>query len=234
MDDTWIVYETTPHALIDWLHELAAQARAEQRRNPHRSQVRIVATGAVDPFALPLPIRSQADFAGAIYGRLPTPAEPFGHPLLLLLVERVERRMLRVELAGAPEFPLTVDEVRWLLTRRFRHARRGASGRRTGLLLRLQRAGGERTGAPVLECNVWLEEQLARLASPRDKHKLFRPWLERYRALRGVEPADPLRSFRAAVAGCERRMQRRGCAAHAPGAGAGAARVAAAVESSPA
>jgi hypothetical protein len=61
----------------------------------------------------------------------------------------------------------------------------------------------------VLSCTVWPEEQLSALEDPRHRYRLFRPWLDRYRQVRGIEPADPMRSFRAAMQGCERRMKKR-------------------------
>jgi hypothetical protein len=75
------------------------------------------------------------------------------------------------------------------------------------------RKGRERrakVGAPPLACNVWLEDEIARLgedAGPPYSH-LYEEWLGRYYALRGYYPADPRRSFRAAVASCVNRLRR--------------------------
>jgi len=65
-------------------------------------------------------------------------------------------------------------------------------------------------GARPLACNRWLAEQLARLgeAGAPEPAALYRPWLEQYRALRGDEPADPRRSFRAALNTARRRLRR--------------------------
>lgn len=57
-------------------------------------------------------------------------------------------------------------------------------------------------GAPILECNLWLEEQMRRLADPRQYHHLYAEWLARYTAERGVIPVEPRRGFRAAAYGC--------------------------------
>lgn len=220
MDETWVVYDTAPQTILQWLDELVTVARTEQQSNPHRSQQPLAGAGALDLHALPLPVRSHARHAGAIYARLPTPDEPLGYVLLLALIEPVQPEVLRVELATDPRFPLLGDEVRWLFRHRFPHNARGAGGRRTGLLLWINGLSEDRfTGAPVLPCNVWLEEQLAHLPNPADpeaRRRLFTPWLTRYRALRGCDPADPIRSFRAAVQGCEHRLRRRALHGKAP------------------
>jgi hypothetical protein len=64
----------------------------------------------------------------------------------------------------------------------------------------------ELPGAPPLACNRWLEAQLAALPPRPNLTRLYRTWLEQYRALRGDYPVDPQRSFRAAVIGCRRRL----------------------------
>jgi hypothetical protein len=64
-------------------------------------------------------------------------------------------------------------------------------------------------GAPPLACNSWLETQLASLPPHTGLRPLYAQWLEQYRAVRGDYPADPQRSFRAAVAGCRARIRRR-------------------------
>lgn len=66
-----------------------------------------------------------------------------------------------------------------------------------------------RPGAPPLACNVWLEEQLARLGDRSAVDTLYRGWLIRYRALRGFFPHDPRRSFRAAVKSAQARLERK-------------------------
>ena len=211
MDETWILYDATAQDATGWLGTLAALAHSEQQANPLRSQEAICHVGSLDPIRLPLPVRSHAQAAAAIYARMPTAAEPFGRLLALLLMEEVRGRALRVEIATEPSFALRGDEIRWHLRKHFAHAVRGAGGRRTGLLLAIngpRLAQQVRTGAPVLACNVWLEEQLAGLGKDRPgRRRLFRPWLAQYRLLRGCDPVDPMRSFRAAVAGCEQRLR---------------------------
>lgn len=213
MDETWILYDADEHDAAAWLVALADVARAEQAANALRCQAPICHVGALDLVKLPLPVRSHVHAAAGIYTRLPTAGEPFGRLLALLLIEKVASRTVRMEIATEPAFALRADEIRWHLRTHFAHAVRGAGGRRTGLLLTINRSEPARaghTGAPVLACNVWLEEQLAALGPGRPgRRRLFRPWLEQYHRLRGRDPVDPMRSFRAAVAGCEKRLARR-------------------------
>jgi hypothetical protein len=211
MDETWIVNGNSADEVIHWLNALADEARRRQSEEPSRPQTAILHAGEIDLHRLPLPVRSRAVRGGGIYAQRPAPGRPFGRLHLLALVEEVEGKAVRVEIASNPGFALRGDEVRQHLMRHFPRVIRGAEGRRTGLLLRInQEAESDHTGAPVLACNVWLEEQLAHLGDKAEKRKLFRPWMDRYRALRGIDPADPARSFRAAVAGCEERLLKRG------------------------
>jgi hypothetical protein len=66
------------------------------------------------------------------------------------------------------------------------------------------RKGGP--GAPILPCNRWLQEVLRSLPADAPYYWLYKPWLQRYGEMRGFAPADPWRSFRAAVAGCRKRI----------------------------
>ena len=64
-------------------------------------------------------------------------------------------------------------------------------------------------GAPPLACNRWLDAQVAKLGrgqSP-ERELVYQSWLEQYRALRGDTPADPRRSFRAALVAARRRVR---------------------------
>lgn len=211
MDETWIVNGSTASDVIAWLSEVADEARRLQAAEGNRPQTPIVHAGEIDLHRLPLPVRSRAGRGGGIYAQRSAPGRPFGRLHLLALLEEVEGRAVRVEIAATPGFAMRSDELREHFMHSFPRAVRGAAGRRTGLLLRInQEAESDHTGAPVLACNVWLEEQLAHLRDRSEKRKLFRPWLDRYRALRGLDPADPARSFRAAVSGCEARLRKRG------------------------
>jgi hypothetical protein len=59
---------------------------------------------------------------------------------------------------------------------------------------------------PQLACNRWLAEQLEQ--TPQEPRRLYPPWLEQYRCLRGDYPQDARRNFRAAVATWRRRRAR--------------------------
>lgn len=228
MDEIWMVHQATPADVIAWLQNLANLARLEQKGHRYRSRVTVGDAGAVDVAMLPLPTRSRSTDAGAIYARPPSPERPFGELLVLALIapepplqSYTPGRGIVVELASDPRFPLMGDEVTWHFTQRFPQLRRLESGRRAGTLLWINRMSRTpSTGAPVLACNLWLEEQLLRLEEPHRRRSLFKPWLERYRAERGTYPADPMRSFRAALAGCERRLHRRTREAGPPAASA--------------
>lgn len=102
-----------------------------------------------------------------------------------------------LELRRDDAFPLIAEELMRRLQDRFP----GAGGE---MLAEKPRV---RAGAPPLACNVWLEEQMRRLPDPARYHHLYATWLEHYVTLRGYEPLDPRRSFRAAARGCLRRLR---------------------------
>ena len=66
----------------------------------------------------------------------------------------------------------------------------------------------DEAGARPLACNRWLDDQLARLGETVAATRLYPAWLAQYRALRGDDPADPQRSFRAAVHTARHRLRR--------------------------
>lgn len=66
----------------------------------------------------------------------------------------------------------------------------------------------DEAGARPLACNRWLDDQLARLGETVAAARLYPAWLAQYRALRGDDPADPQRSFRAAMQTARRRLRR--------------------------
>lgn len=67
---------------------------------------------------------------------------------------------------------------------------------------------GRRRGRPPLQCNLWLEAQIARLANRRYFWHLYDEWLARYAAETGGLPLDPRNSFRQAAYGCIDRIER--------------------------
>lgn len=108
-----------------------------------------------------------------------------------------DARTTVLELRRDDAFPLVAEELMERLNKRFP----GASGEM------LAEKPRERSGAPPLACNVWLEDQLRKLPDPARYHHLYADWLAHYVTLRGYEPLDPRRSFRAAARGCIQRMQ---------------------------
>ncbi len=93
-------------------------------------------------------------------------------------------------------FPLVGDELMERLMQRYP----GAEGE---ILAERPRTC---SGAPPLACNVWLEEQMGELAHPERYHHLYPTWLAHYVTLKGFEPIDPQRSFRAAAKSCLHRL----------------------------
>lgn len=110
-----------------------------------------------------------------------------------------DARTTLLELRRDEAFPLLAEEMMQQLQDRF-------LGARGDLLAEKPRL---HAGAPPLACNVWLEEQLAQLPDPTQYHHLYTTWLAHYVTLRGYEPLDPRRSFRAAARSCLKRLRAR-------------------------
>lgn len=225
MVDEIVIVDATHEHVLRWLQDLVVLASDEQRKNPLRPQLGRLIAARLDPYQLPIYLRSRQKRVFGIYSGARAGASPFVALLVRVSVEELYPRTLRLELECDPAFPITQGEVRWHLLQRFpNHETGGAPGaplptgpndsallRPPGHRSRPDEAaalpGATRNGAPVLSCNEWLEEQLAQRADEEQRRALYRPWLERYRALRGFYPADPRRSFRAAVTGCLRRLE---------------------------
>lgn len=228
MVDELVIVDATHDQLLRWLQDLVVLARDEQRKNPLRPQDDRLAgltAARIDPYQLPIYLRARQKRIFGIYSGPRAAASPFVPLLVRVSVEELLPRTLRLELECDADFPVTQSEVRWHLLQRFPNhelpaAPHAGDGAEAGLLRppghrgRPDDAdpppGSVRVGAPVLSCNEWLEEQLAQCLDVEQRRALYRPWLERYRALRGYYPADPRRSFRAAVAGCLHRLARQG------------------------
>lgn len=223
MVDEIVIVDATHEHVLRWLQDLVVLASDEQRKNPLRPQFERLIAARLDPYQLPIYLRSRQKRVFGIYSGARAGASPFVPLLVRVSVEELYPRTLRLELECDPAFPITQGEARWHLVQRFpNHEVVGApTGPADSALLRppSHRSRPEeaaepplaaRNGAPVLSCNEWLEEQLAQRADAEQRRALYRPWLERYRALRGFYPADPRRSFRAAVAGCLRRLEAQG------------------------
>lgn len=98
-----------------------------------------------------------------------------------------------------PSFPATLNSILLHLSYHFAQAQFALSSVAAPL---------PHAGAPPLACNLWLDQQLLRQTTPDGHATLFPAWVEQYRALRGDYPADPRRSFRAAITGSRRRLRR--------------------------
>lgn len=104
-----------------------------------------------------------------------------------------------------------IQDSRWYLMNKYQQS----SSRIERTPEETHHGGQLSVGAPPLECNLWLEAELQRIdrieriRNRQQYNHLYRPWLEQYHALRGYYPADPRRSFRAAVAGSLKRLYSR-------------------------
>jgi hypothetical protein len=187
MDETWIVRNTQTRCIVDWAQDVSRNVGCE----------------FYDLDVRRLPNRTAADRACTFV----QPAT--GKVVLLALLECVTGTTgngVRMEIVTDPTADgLTTDELRRSFGGSFAFVV-GATGRRTGLLLRLNGHVDQHCGRPILPCNIWLEEKLTFLEGQEERKRLMTPWLRRYRATVGVNPADPSRSFRCAIASCEKRL----------------------------
>ncbi len=118
---------------------------------------------------------------------------------LTLRVQCLAHNSIVLELRRDEMFPLVALDLLNMLEDRFT----GLTGE---VLAERPRDGG---GAPPLACNVWLENQMSLLQNPEQYHHLYSSWLSQYAKLRGYEPVDPRRSFRAAAQSCLRRIRQK-------------------------
>ena len=130
-------------------------------------------------------------------------ATPTGVGQVALAVTYVPLRSSRacLELRGGPFLPATLDTVVQQCATVFAMQYPVVSSVAVPL---------EEVGARPLACNRWLDNHMVRMGEATFAEfsaALYRPWLEQYRALRGDEPADPRRSFRAAVNTARRRLR---------------------------
>jgi hypothetical protein len=125
--------------------------------------------------------------------------QTLGDVALSVTLVPLNRRRLALEFRRWFPLPVALDTVVHHLTAHFARKCTVVSGA-TPL--------HDLPGAPPLACNRWLEGQLATLPRQATPSRFFNLWVEQYRALRGQYPADPKRSFRAAVQGCRRRLSR--------------------------
>jgi hypothetical protein len=130
------------------------------------------------------------------------PHDPFspGKVAFSLTFMPLNQRCFILELRRWSPLPVALETVVGHLTAYFSESPTTVSG---AAPLRSVR------GAPPLACNSWLELQLASLPPHTGLRPLYTHWIEQHRAVRGDYPVEPLRSFRAAVAGCRARIARR-------------------------
>jgi hypothetical protein len=182
-----IQLDANPQAVHAWLESAAASAQRIDKRAFCVASLEIAPVMPITPAepAQPAPHqRRYGIFNGS--GMLVLNADlhcPDAHTTVL-------------ELRRDEAFPLVAEELKLRLDERFP----GANGE---VLAEKPRT---RVGAPPLACNVWLEEQLRLLPNPAHHHHLYSTWLAHYITLRGYEPLDPRRSFRAACSSCLQRL----------------------------
>lgn len=220
---TAILLDVDEQRLSAWLHSLVALAANEQLLNPLRPQCPPLSVCRVEPHYLPLFVRHPEASYWGLYTQPPGPSAPFGRPLLLAAGRLQASGRLHILVYRYPEFPLEADEVLWLMEQSFPRV-----FRRWSVLLDMDLPGPEgqmptsaadagdvgdlepvqapdnmpaprRAGAPSLECNRWLKEQIAQLPNPLCYHPLMAEWLHRYQVERGRAPVDKRGSFRAAA-----------------------------------
>jgi hypothetical protein len=184
-----IEIEAAPGDVAPWLLALAADLgnRAQTRRWA------IGPRGYSGPAAAPVAYETLA-----LYSLHPHQSPGEGEVALAVTLLPLHRRRLALELRRRSPLPATLDTVMQHLGAHFAQVCTIVSG---------AASPQPHAGAPPLACNLWLDAQLA--APHAESRRLYAPWLEQYRALRGHYPADPRRSFRAAVAGSRRRIRRR-------------------------
>jgi hypothetical protein len=105
----------------------------------------------------------------------------------------LRRPGIGLDLRVWPLFPATLDTLKFHFSDHFTQARPVLSS------VAALHFGIE---VPTLACNRWLLERLGdpAFAEPKAASQLYSAWLEQYRALKGLYPADPRRGFRAVLA----------------------------------
>ena len=197
MQEGRICLRATIPEIQQWLRELVAVLAPKPAHSPTWVVDRCRPGGL--PGALPA---EQPQQVWGVYRTRPEQKPSQDQPLLTLVMTPIYPQMLQLDIYPAADFPLSAKQIVYDLTTHFRRARPLAEDAPA------YQAHPGRVGAPPLACNLWLEEQLRRQENPRRYHHLYKPWLEQYYALRGFYPAEPRRSFRAAVASCLGRLRR--------------------------
>lgn len=189
--------DASPNAVRAWLESAAASAQQIDERSFCVSSLEIDAVTPVEPSQHQRRYGIFSDFARSISRSISSGASSDDGVLVLTADLHCPQTGATVlELRRDEAFPLVAEELMLWLEERFP----GAHG---DVLAEKPRT---RAGAPPLACNVWLEEQLRLLPDHARYHHLYPAWLAHYITLRGYEPLDPRRSFRAAARGCLDRL----------------------------
>jgi hypothetical protein len=185
--------DVDPDGILQWLHALSVPLVEQD------GAVHWVIGPRTETDAL---VALQLYTTVALYAVPPGLPYTAGDVALSVTLLPPHRRRLGLEVRRWSPFPAALGTVLHLLTAQAQEElevpRAAASHPALG--------GRPWAGAPPLVCNLWLEARLANLPPRTNANRLYRAWLEQYRALRGYYPADPRRSYRAAVAGCRRRQ----------------------------
>lgn len=206
-----VQFDATPGVIGPWLHALAAAATPLLPPDqllvvgPHTWRGPAIAPH--ETLALYLAPRR----SGTQTGDPVTMARPSTAPLdqrqvpdqVAIAVTYLPLNQTRIclELRVWFPFPATLDFVLHHLTQHFAQ---------NGVVMSGVAPSPSSLGAPMLPCNQWLTDQMLQITTPGGHHALYESWVEQYRAVRGGYPADPRRSFRAAVAAVRRRLRRSG------------------------
>ena len=183
---------TTPDALVGWLHTLAATNAPVLPGN---------ATLIVGPHTFtaeaPAPFETLALYV--VDERIPHDI-PARQVALAVTFLPLCHPGIGLDLRVWPLFPAALETLKYQFSDYFTQASPVFSS-----VAALHYASNNTT----LACNRWLHEKLhdpayAELAAAK---QLYAPWIEQYRALRGVYPADPRRGFRAQIADFQRRAK---------------------------
>lgn len=211
-----VLLDVDASQIYAWLRHLASITEREQALNPLRPQCPALTVSRVEAQYLPLFARHPDATYFGLYTEPPGPNAPFGRLLLLAAGRQQRSGRLRFLIYRYPQFPLEADEVVWLMEQSFPAvfrrwsvlldmdlpaARRGIAAADTPEFASppVTNLAPRRAGAPSLECNRWLTEEIAKLPNPQRYHSLMSEWLLRYQAERGRAPADKRGSFRSAA-----------------------------------
>lgn len=215
----FVQIDVTPSDIVRWLHAFAGRLA-----DPHRGKIWVIGPRSYEdifPFrpwrvSPPAPcttqMRAETDAeakgymhaAPVVFETVALYALPVGRPLsegepaLSLSFLPLYRRRLVLELRCWFPFSLALETVARYLAADF--------PRHSTIVSDIAPPQPE-AGAPPLLCNSWLEMQLLDAPSRAALRLLYPQWLEQYRAVRGYYPAEPYRSFRAAVSGCRKRIR---------------------------